>query len=277
MDRLLILDLSNITHRAIHGYPRMPDPEGRDIQGAFGAGVMALSMIRAHRPTHVIAACDSPRAQLARREMWERYKSQRGETDEAVAHQLRCARQVMRYLGIGCITEPRWEADDLCASHAASFAGEVIIVSGDKDMLALVSDRVSVHLLGRDTLAGPEQCRQLMGVEPERVCDLKALVGDSSDGFPGVPGIGPKGAVALLEAHGTLEGVLAAHARGEISGRNANALEKGRELARVSYRLAHLRADLDVHDPRPWSCARDAARAGLGEMGLGRLVDRLPT
>lgn len=277
MSRLLILDLSNMTHRAIHGYPPLTDPLGRPVQGAHGAGATALRLIHTYRPTHVAAACDTSRAGLLRKEWWPAYKEHRASGDDTVRHQLAAAAQVMRFLGIPCVGVDRWEADDVCASYAATFPGKVIIGTGDKDMFASVSERVRVHLLGKDILVGDAECAQIMGVRPDQVCDYKTLVGDSSDGFPGVPGIGAKGALALLHAHGTLEAILTASAAGQIAGRAARALEAGVEIGRVCHRLATLNTDLAVPALAPWRLEHDLAQAGLTELGLAGLIRRLPS
>lgn len=276
MNRLLILDLSNITHRAIHGYPPLTDPLGRPVQGAYGAGATALRLVHTYRPTHVIAACDTSRAGLLRKEWWPAYKEHRASGDDTVRHQLASAAQVMRFLGIPCISAERWEADDVCASYAATFPGKVIIGTGDKDMFASVNERVRVHLLGKDILVGEAECVQLMGIRPDQVCDYKALVGDSSDGFPGVPGIGAKGALALLEAHGTLEAIFAASAAGQITGRPAKRLVDGADTGRVCHRLATLNDRLELPTPTAWRLQRDLAEAGLTELGLAGLIRRLP-
>lgn len=276
MNRLLVLDLSNITHRAIHGYPPLTDALGRPVQGAYGAGATALRLIGAHNPTHVVAACDTSRDGLLRKEWWPAYKEHRTGGDDTVRHQLATAAQVLRLLGFPCISVPRWEADDVCASYASSFDGQVVIGTGDKDLLACVSERVRVHLLGRDLVVGPDECAELMGIRPDQVCDYKALVGDSSDGFPGVPGIGAKGALSLLGAHGTLDRVFAASAAGQIGGRAGKALAAGSDTGRVCQRLAALNEDLAVPMPHPWALERDMAEVGLTELGLAGLIRRLP-
>ncbi|WP_217925058.1 5'-3' exonuclease [Miltoncostaea oceani] len=276
MSRLLLIDLSNLTHRSIHGYPPLSDSSGRPTHGAHGAGAITLKMIGAHRPTHLVAACDSPRADLVRRTIYAPYKAHRVDADDSVSHQLALAEKVLAALGARLERCAGWEADDVIATLARRWEGdEVVICSGDKDLLALVDERTRVHLLGRDVFVNPQICQDLTGLDPRQMTDYKALVGDSSDGFPGVPGIGDKGAKALLSLYGDLDGVIAAFARGELTGRAASAMAAGEQMGRVSYQLARMREDLDLDlRPAPWSFSAESADA-LDRLEMRSLADRV--
>lgn len=275
MPRLLVLDLSNITHRSIHGYPPLTNADGDPVQGAFGAGATAIRMIELYQPTHVLSAGDSSRNHLARRALSADYKAHRASGDPGVTFQLAMADEVMGALGIPRMYVPEWEADDICATLARRFEGEVILVSGDKDLLALCDDRVRVHLLGKDYLVDGAMCQEIMGVRADQVTCLKALVGDSSDGYPGVPGIGAKGATALLSEHDSFEGIVAASEAGLISGRNQKALEKGLEQGRLSLELARMKEDLELAEVAPWQLDLRASVEAMEALGFPGLVRKL--
>lgn len=275
MALLLILDFSNIVHRSLHGYPEMTNAAGEPVHAAYGAGASALRLIEYHRPTHVLAAMDAPRETLRRREVVGDYKDHRGERDEGLASQFALAGAVYAALGITPVGAPREEADDVAATLARRFPDRVVIATGDKDLLGACSedDRVVVHLLGKDIVVNARECRRMMGVAPALIADYKALVGDSSDGYGGVKGIGDKGARLLLEEHGDLEGALAA--ADSIPGALGSKLRDGIADARRSLALATLNDQADVPPVRALYRPDEDGATQLEELELPALARRL--
>lgn len=275
MALLLILDFSNIVHRSLHGYPEMTNAAGEPVHGAYGAGASALRLIEQHRPTHVLAAMDAPRETLRRRTVVADYKDHRGERDEALAGQFALASKVYAALGIVPVGAAHEEADDVAATLAQRFPGKVVIATGDKDLLGACSEdgRVVVHLLGKDLVVDAAGCEQIMGVAPSRVADLKALVGDPSDGYGGVRGIGAKGALRLLTDHGDLTGVLAAAP--EIEGAVGTRLRDGLEDARRSFALAQLNTEAEVPPVQARLRPTEEGAAELEALEMPALARRL--
>lgn len=275
MALLLILDFSNIVHRSFHGYPPMSNAAGEPVQAAYGAGASALRLIEQHRPTHVLAAMDAPRATLRRRALVPDYKDHRGERDDGLVAQLTLAAQVYEAMGIASAEAPGEEADDVAATLACRFPGRVVIATGDRDLLGTCTEdgRVVVHLLGKDIVVDATVCRQLMGVPPGRVADYKALVGDSSDGYAGVRGIGAKGALRLLEEHGDIEALLEAAAA--IPGAIGAKLVAGERDARLSLELARLNDSIPMPPQRARFAPSSEGADRLDALELPALARRL--
>jgi len=277
--KLLCIDFSNLVIRhASNPYGGHKDLVGRPVWGATGALAQVLRLIDQHRPTHLLIARDCKRDETWRRELSDAYKEHRPDADEDLTRQFTLAYRAVEMFGWPCVMMPRYEADDVIASAAHAFDGHVAIVTGDRDLLALCSDTVTVWLFRP---GGPEAmnaagCQRLYGVEPRQVRDYKALVGDKSDGIAGVDGIGPKGAVKLLSAFGSVAGIYRRLDKHGDLGDAATAhvqrkLAEGREQARLSWQLAGLVSNLDVNidqlklGPRPtWKQHGDA----LSQLGL---------
>lgn len=169
-----------------------------------------------------------------------------------------------------------YEGDDILASLAKQFPGQVTIVSGDHDMLALCSDRVQISLLqqrGDDHVCGPAECRAKLGVWPHQVCEYKALAGDQSDGIVGIPGIGAKRAAALLTQYDTLANAYQHLA--DFSPTVQRRLEAGQESARTSWNLARMKADLPVEWQPSESLFSPAIAEVANAIGLITMAQRL--
>lgn len=269
---LLVIDVANVALRAIFGMPELLNTGGEPIQGGYGAGATILNLCRQYQPTHVVAARDPSRADLRRRTLSPAYKAHRPDADPDIVRQMQLAHRVIDALGIPWIGADAAEADDVAASLARQFPGQVVIASADKDLLSTVTTcgRVKVHVFGRDVLADWDTVEQIIGVPPDKVTDYKALIGDSSDGYPGVPGIGPKMAQQLLAAYGTAEEVFA-HAD-EVEGRAGTALRKGLDEGRLSLQLARLDDALDLDLPDAWQPDIEAAQTALAALEMPSLA-----
>ncbi len=288
MSRLLIFDLAAVFRRAWHGghtEERAILPDGRPFHGVHGTVLLALQAIKAHRPTELFVATEAPGSSGARRDLLPAYKAHRPPPDLDLVGQFRDTWSVFAAAGWPVVGMFRKEADDVVASAATLYTGEVVIVSGDRDLLALCSDTVSVALYrpgGRisDT-QGPADCEKIFGVTPAQLCEYKALAGDDSDGIPGVNGIGPKSAAKILRHYGSLRDAFADPLLIGVPPQIRAAFRAGREQAQVSYRLAKMDTSLAVAGK--WrsinECFGDASVdrvAALGFTETSRQFRRVP-
>ncbi len=180
------------------------------MNAVYGFTRMMLKFIKEGQPDYVAVAFDSS-LETFRHKIFDQYKANRSEQPEEIRHQIPLIKEVVEAFNIPIFEVEGYEADDVLATlakQAASREIEAVIVTGDKDMFQLVTDNIKVLNPHKDNLLYDEKTiRDRFGVGPERMCDLFAMVGDSIDNIPGVPGVGPKTAAALLQEYGSLEGV----------------------------------------------------------------------
>jgi len=246
---LLLVDGNNLLFRSFFAMPRLTTREGRQNGALHGFTGTLKMLIREEKPTAAAIVFDAP-GPTFREEMFPEYKAQRPQTPPELAEQMPAAREVARVLGVPPVEIAGVEADDVIGSLAAAGreAGyQVLIVSGDKDLLQVVNEDVTVLIPGRPDRAvarlDPAGVREKLGVLPEQVPDYLGLIGDTTDNIPGVPGIGPKTAVSLLGTLGNLEQVLAR--AGEVARpRIVRLLGEHQQTARLSRDLACLRLDV---------------------------------
>lgn len=265
-DRLVLVDGSNYVFRAFHAMPpltRRSDklPVGA-VSGFCGMLVRLLGEAGEGEPvTHMAVVFDAS-GHTFRNDIYEPYKANRPPPEPDLVVQFPLVRDAVRAFNIACVELEGFEADDLIATYAteAEAAGaEVVIHSSDKDLMQLVSDRVTLYDSFRETRVGPVQVEEKFGVGPNLMVDLQALAGDSTDNVPGAPGIGPKTAAALLHEYGNLDAVLAR--AGEVrQPKRREALTDYAEQIRISRQLVRLTcdapvpvslADLRVSEPEP--------------------------
>ena len=251
--RFLLVDGHHLFHRTYNALPRsIVGTDGQPIQGAYGFVGALLRLVRRFSPTHVCVPFDPPVPPF-RRELFPDYRTGRPRGSEAeVANfdaQVDQVTLVLDHLGIAHPMVPGYEADDAIgtlAGVAAEVGLPTTIVSGDRDLLQLVRPGVEVFMpKGQEGETWtPELVRERWGVPPERFVDLKALIGDSSDRIPGVPGIGPRTAATLLATHGSIDGIYAAlHT---LSAKQAALLEAHRERVILNLRLVTIVTSLDL-------------------------------
>ena len=206
MTRVLLIDLSSLAHPIFHMSASEPDPNHTST--AVVARVRALTT---EFPSAAVC-CDSGRC--FRKDLDPAYKAQRPESDATLQHQIQLARDILRRNGFPVWSARGFEADDVLATATMQILRtpdtEVVIASSDKDLLQLVSARVSVHSLTSGTVYDPAAVREKFGVDPNQFVDWLSLVGDAADNVKGAKGIGPKTATALLTKYGTLDDALAA-------------------------------------------------------------------
>ncbi len=250
--RLVLLDGSSSLYRAFFALPPLSNSKGTPTHAILGFTSMLLKLLREEEPDALAVAFDGPGPTTRHREFAE-YKAQRPAMPEAMAQQIPYVHRVLEAMRMPILMIPAEEADDILGTVAVRAAAEgyrVTLVSGDKDLLQVVGERIVVRDTMKEKTWGPAEVQERYGVSPGQFQDLLALMGDSIDNIPGVPGVGEKTARDLVQRYGTLEAVLE---RGvEVSRpRLRESLRTHAEQARMSKRLATIRTDLPV----PWTAA----------------------
>ncbi|MCP5043761.1 MAG: DNA polymerase I [bacterium] len=244
--KLVVIDGANAMFRAFFGIPGLRAPDGTPSNAVLGFANILNKIIRDEAPDYVAVALD-PKGGSFRKELYSEYKANRDATPEDLSAQIPLIRELIDAHNIPCIEVPGFEADDVIATLVARAPEDtrVSIISTDKDLMQLCSDRVELLDGIKERRFGPEEVEEKFGVPPEQMLDLRALVGDPSDNIPGVKGIGVKGAAKLIEEWGTLENLLE-HA-GEVKAKRAReALLESPDDARLSKELSTLRDDVDL-------------------------------
>nr|WP_136193932.1 DNA polymerase I [Actinomyces procaprae] len=275
--RLLLIDGHSMAFRAFYALPaeNFTTTTGQSTNAVYGFVSMFLSLLEQEAPTHVAVAFDLPGGTFRTQEYSE-YKSTRDETPPAFAGQVELLQDVLAAMGVPTVTSPGYEADDILATLAAQgqLEGmEVLVCSGDRDSFQTVTDHCTVlyPIKGVSTMRRmtPAEVEERYGVPPERYPHLAALVGETSDNLPGVPGVGPKTAAKWIRLYDGLEGVIA-HAD-EIKGKAGQSLRDHLDDVLRNRRLNHLLTDLDLGlDP-----ANDLKLAGADRDALARVMDAL--
>jgi DNA polymerase-1 len=232
------------------GTARFATTDGEPTAGVFGFASTLLKILEQDEPDYLAIAFDKGRT--FRDDLYEEYKATREKMPDDLRSQIERIKQMIDLLKIPRLELDNYEADDIIGSLATWAANEeglgVKIITGDRDLLQLVTERIVVNLPegrgAKDRDYFPEDVVERMGVKPEQVVDLKALMGDSSDNIPGVRGVGPKTATKLLESYGTLDGVYE-HVD-EIQGKVGQNIAEQKEQAYLSQTLARIVVDLPV-------------------------------
>jgi DNA polymerase-1 len=238
---LILVDGSGYIFRAFHALPPMTRGDGTPVNAVFGFTNMLARFLRDHIGTHLAVVFDAG-SKTFRNRIYDLYKAQRPEPPAELIPQFKLVRDATAAFGVACVELVDWEADDLIATYARVAAEEgirVTIVSSDKDLMQLVRPGVSMMDPIKQKPLGEAEVFEKFGVVPGRVVDVQALMGDSVDNVPGVPGIGPKGAAELIQAYGDLESVLAAAPGMKASKRRDNLIAHA-ESARISRKLVEL-------------------------------------
>jgi len=269
MNRLLIaVDGNSLMHRAYHAIGDLDDGHGNPTNAIYGFTGMLLKVLTEREPSHLVVAFDM-HGPTFRHEQYAQYKGTRKPTDESLIAQFPRVKEMLSALGISIIEIPTYEADDILGTLAARCEERglpALLVTGDRDALQLVTSQTHVLYTKRgitDTVEfDPQTVKETYSVTPGQIPDLKGLMGDSSDNIPGVPGVGEKTAVKLLEQYGTLSGALD-HAE-EQKGKLRERLLEHRSLAETSLWLATIHRDA----PLPM----DIDGCALGDLSGGRTM-----
>lgn len=279
-----VIDGNSLMHRAFHAVPpTMNAPDGRPTNAIFGFLNMFLKMIDAFNPDGVVVAFDKGKPRV-RMEMLPQYKAQRPPMDPDLHTQFSMIKELLTALNVPIMQSEGWEGDDILGTMArlGEEAGcDMLLVTGDRDMYQLVTEHVNVVStrkgLSDVAIMTPESVDDLYhGITPALVPDFYGLKGDTSDNIPGVPGIGPKKASALIAQYGSLDEVIA-HAD-EVKGKMGENLRAHIDDALLSRKVATIRTDapveLDFDETSFPAFSADEVSAALGTLGITAMQNR---
>ena len=253
-NHLYLVDGSGYIFRAYHQLPPLTNRHGQPVGAVYGYTTMlwklAEELDKADGPTHLAVVLDKG-SHTFRNDMYDQYKANRPPAPEDLVPQFPMIREATRAFSLPCIEEAGFEADDIIASYTAAAVAqgwEVTIVSSDKDLMQLIQPGVDMLDTMKNERRGPDHVVAKFGVPPEKLGDVLALMGDSVDNVPGVPGIGPKTASKLILEYGDLEAVLAAAPSMKPSKMRDNLIAHT-DMARLSRKLVTLHGEMDLPEP----------------------------
>ena len=253
MNKLLLIDGNSILNRAFYALPDLTTRDGRHTNAVLGFLNIIFKVIDEDKATHVCVAFDVKHPTF-RHEMYKEYKGTRKPMPQELREQLPLIKEVLKSMNIFIVEKAGYEADDILGtlSRVADRNGyEVSVLSGDRDLLQLATDRILIRIPktkgGKTTIENyhAKEVEELYGVDPVTFIDMKGLMGDSSDNIPGVTGIGEKTAAKLLLDYGSIEGIYASIDKIK-AGKMKDNLIKDKELAFMSKELATIKLDCDI-------------------------------
>lgn len=296
MSKLILVDGNAAIHRAYHAMPPMRSPKGEPVSVVHGVVSMLLVLIERLNPTHIAFCFDRPEETFRKKKL-ETYQSHRPPMEADLSSQFQKVYDCLTAMKIPQYSLAGFEADDMIGTIAEKVVGsmpqdvggkeihptdtEVIIVTGDRDILQLVNDHVKLYMpvkgMSEGKLYGDAEVMERLGVLPKNIVDYKALVGDPSDNYPGVPGIGPKTALTLINQYGSFHEIY--KHLDEISKNVAAKLEKGKASGELSYELATIVTDcdisFDIKEASQWDIDAPEALAIFEEYGFKSLPERV--
>ena len=254
MNHLVIIDGHHLMYRAYWAIPRtLKTSSGEQVNTVFGVASMLIAMLSKEEPDGLLVCFDEGE-ETFRHEEAKDYKEGRAETPDDFYEQIPRIIELVEAFGTHHVSDPKFEADDLICAYAKSAeknGAKVTIVSGDRDLFQLASDKVTIVVPHKGyqqaEYLGPDGVMEKLGVRPDQVASYKGLCGDSSDNLSGVNGIGPKGASELLGKYETLEGVY--KNLDDIRPKVRDKLERDREQAFFCERMATLISDMPLPVP----------------------------
>ena len=250
---LILVDGSSYLYRAYHAFPPLTNRAGEPTGAMYGVLNMLRSLILQYQPTHAAVVFDA-KGKTFRDELFEDYKSHRPPMPDDLRAQIEPLHAMVKAMGLPLLAVSGVEADDVIGTLAreAEKAGRPVLIStGDKDMAQLVTPGITLINTMTNTILGPDEVVTKYGVPPELIIDFLALMGDSSDNIPGVPGVGEKTAQALLQGLGGLDALYGEPEKiAGLTFRGAKTmaakLEQNKELAYLSYKLATIKTDVEL-------------------------------
>ena len=263
---LYLIDGSSYIYRAFYGVRHLSTSTGIPTNAIYGFGNMLNRVLREKSPVYLAIALDAP-GPTFRHDLSPNYKANRPRMPENLSTQIPFIKRLITALGVPYMEIPGYEADDIIgtlATWASDQGAEVVMISGDKDLLQLVSPKVHMWDSMKDEVFGPEEVEKRFGVSASQVVEVMGLAGDSSDNIPGVPGIGPKTAQRLIKEFGSIENLLAGLDKVSKE-RERKRLEAHSEQAIMSLALATIKCDIPLD--------KDWQDFELGEADRGDLVN----
>ena len=282
--KLLVLDGNSLVNRAFYGIKILTTKDNRPTNAIYGFLNILLNLLRENQPDEVAIAWDL-KAPTFRHKMYDGYKATRHGMPDDLAQQMPVLKELLAELGFVMVSREGWEADDLLGTLSAAAAArgdECLLATGDRDSLQLVNDHVTVLLAStKGTMPmDPEAIREKYGLEnPRQLIEVKSLMGDTSDNIPGVPGVGEKTALALVQAFGSLDEVYAHLDDPRIKPGVRKKLTENEDKARLSHTLGEIRLDAPI-DTAPGAYRRgpgepEKAAALLASLEMHSLIPRL--
>ncbi|MGL5970066.1 MAG: DNA polymerase I [Kluyvera sp.] len=250
---LILVDGSSYLYRAYHAFPPLTNSAGEPTGAMYGVLNMLRSLILQYKPTHAVVVFDA-KGKTFRDELFEDYKSHRPPMPDDLRAQIEPLHSMVKAMGLPLMAVAGVEADDVIgtlAREAEKMGRPVLISTGDKDMAQLVTPGITLINTMTNTILGPEEVVTKYGVPPDLIIDFLALMGDSSDNIPGVPGVGEKTAQALLQGLGGLDALYGEPEKiAGLTFRGAKTmaakLEQNKDLAYLSYKLATIKTDVEL-------------------------------
>lgn len=287
MSKLVIIDGNGILHRAFHALPPLSNKDGQLTNAVYGFFSMLLKIIQDLQPACLVVCFDRPKPTF-RQTLYVGYHAHRPKMDEGLVSQIGMVHEILEKSGIQIFEIDGYEADDLIGTLAFqsvqnSQGIEVIIVSGDRDMLQLVNSSVKVMapITGMTNMLIFDEAKveEKYGIKPSQIIDYKALVGDPSDGYPGVSGIGPKTAKDLLQKYKTLESLF--QNLKELPQKIVEKLSVDAEQAALAKKLATIITDTPVNlDLKRCSLdnfGKEELKKEFEKLGFNSLIKRFST
>jgi DNA polymerase-1 len=249
-----MIDISSFIFRAFYAIREMSAPDGTPTNAVYGVASMLGKLMEEVNPEHLVVVYDSKEPSF-RKQMYEEYKANRSAPPEPLLPQFDLIEEMISLMGIPSFRKSGVEADDIIATLAKRWVAEgkkthkknrVVMVTGDKDLMALVNAETQLWDTMKDQHFTEHEVKEKFGVKPSQIRDYLAIVGDSSDNIPGITGIGPKGAEALLKEFGTLEEIIAAAKQGKIKGKKCETIVESEQAAKLSQELATLHENIEI-------------------------------
>ena len=274
MDKLILIDGNSIANRAFYALPLLNNSQGLHTNAVYGFTTMLLKLIEEEKPTHFLVAFDAGKVSFRHKE-YKEYKGTRDKTPAELSEQFPLIKEMLEAFNIRHFELEGYEADDIIGTWsrlAEEMGKQVLVVTGDKDMLQLASAHVTIALTRKGISEveryRPEEIREKYGLSPAQITDLKGLMGDASDNIPGVPGIGEKTGLKLLHEFGTIEELLAN--TDKLKGKLKENIEAHAEDARFSKELATIFREVPVEGD--WN---DLAYKGYDPQQLSAMFRKL--
>ena len=243
---LYLIDGSSYLYRAYHAIRHLSGPGGFPTNAIFGFTQMLIKVLKDRQPSHVVMVFDISRKTF-RTDLYPEYKANRAAMPDDLRQQVEPIKELVRAFRIPVLELEGYEADDIIGTIARECTArgiETVVVTGDKDLMQIVSEHVRLLDTMKDKESGPAEVRERFGVGPEQVTDILGLAGDSSDNIPGVPGIGEKTAMKLVDEYGSLDSLLERAA--EVKGKTGENLRSFADQARLSRQLATIHCEVPI-------------------------------